>query len=136
MAIIAITNSCAKKNMLVIGHPNASTTYTIDTSLILLDTVPYVDAGSNPEYAPSFIEGYKNDAIRDKKTAVYIAEAIWFSLYGKNEILKQRPYQVYLKDSIWVVYGSDNHGPNTKGGTAYIEINKHDGRIIRLFHGE
>src|SRR5260221_14493815 len=32
--------------------------------------------------------------IKDKGTAINVAEAMLFNLYGKNNIIKQRPYQV------------------------------------------
>jgi len=36
--------------------------------------------------------------VADKETAIRIAEAILFPVYGENAIRGQRPYQVTLKD--------------------------------------
>lgn len=137
ITLMAIFINCNRYNVIHFGTPKSDDFYhLVDTTLFQSDTIPYIDAGSNPDYAPSYIENYNKAVVSSKETAVRIAEAIWFEKYGKSSIIVQRPYQVYLKDSIWVVYGSFNYPPGTKGGTAYIEINRFDGRIIRLFHGE
>ena len=39
--------------------------------------------------------------VADKETAIRIAEAILFPVYGENAIRGQRPYQVTLKDGQW-----------------------------------
>lgn len=65
-----------------------------------------------------------------------IAEAVWIPIYGKEHIEAEKPFQAVLTNNeVWVVQGSlpKRH---TLGGTAYIEISKLDGRIVRVTHGK
>jgi len=72
------------------------------------------------------------DVVPDEKTARKIAEDIWLAHYGKL-IYKEKPFVVTLRDSsVWVVKGTLNG--YTKGGTAYIEIQKSDCKILKLIH--
>lgn len=50
--------------------------------------------------------GISPPLVRDKETAIKIAEAILFPLYGKDEIEKERPYNVTLRDGYWYLSGS------------------------------
>lgn len=70
--------------------------------------------------------------VPDQSTAIKIAEAIWLPIYGEK-IYKEKPFIATLKDStIWVVRGTLNS--NSKGGTAYIEIQKKDCKILKVTH--
>lgn len=73
-------------------------------------------------------EGYVPDAA----TAVRIAEAVWFPIYGNKETLRERPYKVSYKDGVWHVSGT--LPPFYKGGTANIFISKDDGKVLAVFH--
>lgn len=71
--------------------------------------------------------------VPDKETAAKIAVAVWTPIYGEKEIKSEKPYNIWLMDdSIWVVYGSLQK--NALGGTAYVEIRKSDGAILRMTH--
>ena len=70
--------------------------------------------------------------VPDSATAVKIAEAIWLPLYG-NDIYKQKPYLVSLKKGIWIVEGRKEE--DSFGGTAYIEFQKKDCKILKVTHG-
>ena len=74
----------------------------------------------------------KNGFVPDENTAIKIAEAIWYPIYG-DDIFDERPFKAELKDSIWVVRGTLNHDV---GGVAYIEIQKRDCRILKVAHGK
>jgi hypothetical protein len=64
-----------------------------------------------------------------------IAEAVWVPIYGKEHIEEEKPFQAVLVNSeVWVVQGSLPKR-YTIGGTAYIEIKKRDGRILKVTHG-
>ena len=87
-----------------------------------------------------------NGFVPDKETAAKIAVAVWSPIYGEEVIKQQKPYLVRLtNDSVWIVEGTLNennffmryfyHG-HFLGGTAYIEIRKSDGKILRVIHGE
>jgi hypothetical protein len=78
------------------------------------------------------------DYVPDEETAKRIAEAIWLPIYGER-ILKQRPYEATLNGDIWVVEGLIPHPYRNhsefRGGTAYIEIQKKDCKILKVTHG-
>ncbi len=69
--------------------------------------------------------------ITDSKTAVRIAEAMWFSVYG-DKIYEELPFNTTLiQDSIWVVTGT--LPPDTAGGTLFLMMQT-DGRILYITH--
>ncbi|WP_207429917.1 YbbC/YhhH family protein [Sabulibacter ruber] len=72
--------------------------------------------------------------IKDKPTAINVAEAILFSIYGKENIVKQRPYESYLIDGYWLINGTLPQG--WVGGTFLIIINSTNGKVIKLTHGK
>lgn len=72
----------------------------------------------------------QTDYVPNKETAIKIAEAIWYPIYG-SKIEKFKPYTAELKEDIWIVQGTLLEG---KGGVPYIEINKKDCRILKVMH--
>ncbi len=73
------------------------------------------------------------DYVPNEETAIRIAEAIWYPIYGEN-IYNQKPYVVSLIDNnIWVVNGTLPE--KMRGGVAYIEIQKSDCKILKVTHG-
>ncbi|MDJ1481790.1 NTF2 fold immunity protein [Cytophagaceae bacterium YF14B1] len=72
--------------------------------------------------------------VRDKETAIAIAEAVLFKIYGKDQIIKQRPYEVYQIENHWVLFGMLPE--DTKGRVFEIAIDAQDGRIVGLTHGK
>ncbi len=72
--------------------------------------------------------------IKDKNTAIKVAEAILFSRYGKEEIENERPYKTYLLDGYWVINGTLPTG--MRGGTFLIILNSTNGEVIKLTHGK
>lgn len=74
------------------------------------------------------------DYVPNEETAIKIAEAIWLPIYGEK-IYAQKPYDVSLvNDSIWIIKGTLPQ--NRRGGVAYIEIQKSDGKILKVIHGK
>jgi len=84
--------------------------------------------------------------VPDSQTAIKIAEAVWYPIYG-DEIYSKRPFVAELTDdSIWHVYGSlpksyieiAKNGDTTyvvnHGGVPHIFLNKSDGKIIDVYH--
>jgi hypothetical protein len=72
--------------------------------------------------------------VPDSATAIRIAEAVWLPIYGEG-IYDRRPFSAELiLDSVWAVAGSIP--ANMLGGVPYIEIQKSDGRILGVGHGE
>ncbi len=85
---------------------------------------------------PNEFKGFvpKTGFVPDSATAIKIAEAIWFSIYG-NEIYQNKPYQIKLiGDTVWSIEGSLPE--DLLGGVPYIEIDKRDCRILKVTHGK
>jgi NTF2 fold immunity protein len=72
----------------------------------------------------------KNDLVPDEITAIKIAEAIWLPIYG-NRIYDKKPFVAISKDSIWIVSGTMQ---SENGGSPFIEIQKHDAKILKVYH--
>ena len=70
-----------------------------------------------------------------KNEALAIAEEKLVEKYGKK-ILNQRPFQVSEDDSSWKIKGTLQCAKGTvcKGGTAFIEIDKNNGKVIQAGH--
>jgi hypothetical protein len=62
-----------------------------------------------------------------------IAEVILFSIYGQN-IYNSRPYCIELKKGVWIIEGT--LPKKYKGGVPYIEIQKKDGKVLKVMHGK
>lgn len=78
------------------------------------------------------------DCVPDERTAVLIGEAVLIPVYGEKHIKAERPFKAHLEGERWIVSGS-LHNPPRKGdivvgGTAMVEINKKDGRILAVYH--
>ena len=71
------------------------------------------------------------DCVPDQQTAIKIAEAIWYPLYG-DDIFDQKPYYVQLEGDCWIVIGSLPE--NYYGGSAYIKFQKSDCKVIDVYH--
>ena len=74
----------------------------------------------------------KEGFVPNEETAIKIAEAVWLPIYGKT-IYKERPFKTKLIDNIWYVSGT-LHSP--LGGVAEVEIDKTNGKILRVTHGK
>jgi NTF2 fold immunity protein of polymorphic toxin system component len=68
--------------------------------------------------------------VADKETAIRIAEAILFPVYGENAIREQRPYQVTLKDGQWTVDRTER--PGFGGGRFHIVILQSDAHVAEI----
>jgi hypothetical protein len=77
--------------------------------------------------------------VPDKETAIKIAEAVLFPIYGESQIKSERPYDVTLANGFWRVKGSLPTPPPGEvmfGGTFYITISQWDARVIEIGHEE
>lgn len=76
----------------------------------------------------------KSLCLNNEDDAIGLAEKEWLKIYGED-IHKQRPFNVHIKnDSIWVIEGTLQN--NYEGGTAYIEINSKDCKVLNIYHGK
>jgi hypothetical protein len=81
-------------------------------------------------------EGYipPKGFIPDAQTAEKIAEAVWIPIYGKDRVDSKKPFTSKLSNnSVWIVQGTVK---TEKGGAPYIEIQKNDGKILKVLHGK
>ena len=78
--------------------------------------------------------GVNPPLVRDKGTAIKVAEVILFPLYGKETIEKERPYNVTLRNGYWYVSGSMPEGTEVHGGTFFITISERDGQVREIGH--
>ena len=78
------------------------------------------------------------DCVPDERTAVLIGEAVLIPVYGEKHIKAERPFNARLEGERWIVSGSLpkplRKGDIVVGGTAMVEINKKDGRILAVYH--
>jgi hypothetical protein len=76
--------------------------------------------------------------VPDEHTAVAIAEAVLFPIYGEKEIRGQKPYVIKQADGKWTIDGSmpkSKNGEIIVGGTFHIVISQRDGRVLEIGHG-
>lgn len=71
--------------------------------------------------------------IRDKETAISMAEIMLFSSYGKATITTERPYECYLIDGYWFLRGT--LPKNYTADVFEMIISAKDGKIIKMTHG-
>ncbi len=75
-----------------------------------------------------------NGRVPNEETAIRIAEAVWLPIYG-NDIYNSKPFHAKLiSDSIWVVEGTLPEGH--LGGVPYAAIQKKDGKVLKISHGQ
>ncbi len=70
--------------------------------------------------------------ITTNETAIKIAEAILFEVYGKEKILGERPYGVHKIDGYWVISGSVPKFYD--GGGFEIILDARDARVMSIVH--
>lgn len=71
--------------------------------------------------------------VPNKETAIKVAEALWLPVYG-DKINNSKPFVAELKDGkTWIVQGTLH---SQKGGVPYIEIQKSDCKVLKMYHGK
>jgi hypothetical protein len=71
--------------------------------------------------------------VPNQRTAIVIADAVLFPIYGEKTIRGERPYVVKLGDGKWTIEGTLPRG--FVGGTFHIVIRQRDARVIEISHG-
>jgi hypothetical protein len=92
------------------------------------DTASAGPAARPAGYAPP------NGLVPDADTAIRIAVAVWDPIYGADKIAGEKPYVAKVDGDTGTVTGSLLKG--MAGGVAEAHINKQDGRIQYVSHGE
>ena len=73
--------------------------------------------------------------VPNEKVAIAIAVAIWGPIYGAAQIARGKPYHAKLVNGVWWVSRSLPRGWSV-GGVAEARIQKLDGRILGVIHGQ
>lgn len=99
-----------------------------------MDSIPYILDETLLRETYKTFEGYcpSEGYVDTPKLAVQLADIILCSIYGKEEIAEQYPFQVHLDNGVWVIEGYIEEG--LMGGSAYIEIDKKTGAVLKLLH--
>jgi hypothetical protein len=102
----------------------------IINALLLFLVLYFTNCKNNEQNQWKLKDGY----IVDSESAIKLAEIVWLNVYG-SKIKYNKPFKAILKDGkIWVVEGTLSD--NTLGGVPYIEIQKSDGKILKVTHGK
>ena len=105
-----------------------------DESISMLTRVVEVSDGC-PEEGGMNLDDI--DVLTDYEMAFNVAYPI-LSHWSAHKIGKYYPYKAYLyKDSVWIICGSvlSADGKPIEGGAPYIELSKHDGRVLKIIPG-
>lgn len=100
----------------------------MDNKYVLNDSLSRVDYLYLSQYEPK--EGFVPTA----EIAYLIADAVLSTVYGRSNIEKQKPFSINLDGDIWIIDGYLK--PGMKGGTAYMEISKKTGEILKVSHSK
>ena len=75
---------------------------------------------------------FREPIIQNEKTAVKVAEAVLFNIYGEENIKNERPYTIGFADNYWILYGYLPSGYH--GGVFTIIIDAENGEVVSLWH--
>lgn len=79
-------------------------------------------------------KSFNDTLIKDKETAIDIAEPILMNLYGKATVADEKPYECYLIDGYWFLRGTLPR--NHTGEVFEMIMSAKDARIIKMTHGK
>ncbi len=119
MIFLAFTiHSCAQNNRTVLGEKYAK---------------EELDAVLAKRYVHNVLDN-KELIVNNSNTAIKIAEAILFEIYGKANIEEQKPYEKYLIKDYWVISGTLPE--RSKGGIFLIIIDAKNAQVLKITHGK
>ena len=106
--------------------------------IISNETVKQTDYILNKKLSLNDYSDYKgfiseNGFVPNEKIAFQIAEIVLSQIYGKETIESEKPFSINLENNVWIIEGSLPKEYD-KGGSAYIEINKQTGQILKVIH--
>ena len=104
-------------------------------SLIVCVCLIYIFIGGNRRASSLTLNYPKNGLVPDESTAIKIAEAVGNNIFGKG-LKDYKPFQATLEnDSIWHIYGLPKEAwfEIQIGGCPEFEIQKKDGKILRIY---
>ncbi|HXP48772.1 MAG TPA: NTF2 fold immunity protein [Bacteroidia bacterium] len=111
-------------------------------ALCFISSLVFSQADFKPHYKgsnDSVINSYENLGLHDtllknKETAVAVAEAILFNTFGKQAIESEKPYEIHLENGCWHISGTLPKG--YLGGVFSIVLNAQDGKAVVFPHGK
>lgn len=77
--------------------------------------------------------------VKTAEEAFCIAMPVLEEGFGKEDVNNQKPFVINLiNDDIWIIEGTlhQSDAEIIYGGTAYIEIKKSNGAILKIIHSE
>ncbi|MGN0229366.1 MAG: NTF2 fold immunity protein [Muribaculaceae bacterium] len=130
VSVLINTASCNRTSNASVKNTNDSANNQIVTS-----TPTRVIEVSTGERFPTEPEQRRfPDVLPTYDRAFDVAYVILSQFYG-SRCSKYYPYTAYLyNDSIWIIKGSRDR--ISEGGCPYIELNKHDGRVLTIEYGK
>jgi hypothetical protein len=86
----------------------------------------------------------RDDALPDSRTAVRVGYVLLSRRFGKQAIDRELPLRVGLDGNVWKVRGRIEKSRGIRGNTlhvvlggiAEIDLDRRDGRVLRLEHGK
>lgn len=76
-------------------------------------------------------KGFKG-RVTNEETAINIALANWYPIYGRS-VFRNQPFKARaVNDSIWIIYGSISK--KIQGGVPYATGNAINGEVIKIWH--
>jgi len=100
---------------------------------LLLSLTPPAFGNDAPASPHSYIP--QQGFVPDEATAIRIAEAVLFPVYGADQIKREEPFTVTLQDDIWTIEGK-TLPRDVVGGVVFLQISKTDARVVRMTHGK
>ena len=97
----------------------------------LLSLVAFV--GTSSGQSSSDIFDKPGGLVPDQRTAIAIAEAVLFPIYGEKNIRQQRPYVVKHARGKWIIEGAPLPA-GFAGGVFHIVIRQRDAKILEITH--
>ena len=109
-----------------------------EKSIISNGTMKQTDYVLNKKLSLNDYSNYKGFISKDgfvpnEKIAFQIAEIVLSQIYGKDIIEREKPFSINLDGNVWIIEGSLPKEYD-RGGSAYIEINKQTGQILKVIH--
>ncbi len=134
LLILSLLVSCnLRKKSTIDFNKNNLLDFVIDSTL-----ERYYLEDSTLNFMPNNWEGEVTTA----EMAFKIAEPILIEAWGEKDIMRQKPFTINLIDNeIWIIEGNlQQSGTKIEdivfGGSAYMEIRKSNGEILKSVYGE
>ena len=93
------------------------------TAALMLAAIMQPASGQSPSPSPRIV-------IRDKASAIRVAESILASAYGIKEMEGNRPYKAFLLNGVWKVTGTVPK--DAVGDPLFVDLDQEAGCVVAL----